>query len=263
MKNIINFTHFSQRNTILNDKPNEDYIFIDSYKQIFMILDGVSRDKENGKYPNPSPALEITQLLANSINIFLQKHLENYVKNNNIEELLVDSIFWGNCSIKEYTKNKTYDFMPGTVGVISILIDNFFYYAFIGDCIGLKVSDNGHICIFTKKQTELIHKHKFLFNKHDIRNVICNNPEHPFAYGVLNGDDRAMSFVESGHFQLYNNDKIILATDGLESYIMNNLNVSLSTFTAKQLIQESHSLKNSKFEDDKSAIIIKYKTEVN
>ena len=44
------------KNTRYADKPNEDLFFFDEASGFAMILDGVSRDRENGIYPNPSPA---------------------------------------------------------------------------------------------------------------------------------------------------------------------------------------------------------------
>ena len=46
----------TEKNTCYADKPDEDYFFFDEASGFAMILDGVTRDRENGIYPNPSPA---------------------------------------------------------------------------------------------------------------------------------------------------------------------------------------------------------------
>ena len=44
--------------------------------------------------------------------------------------------------------------MPGAVGIASMIVDETFYYAYIGDCIGLKISENNSI-IFTEEANRL------------------------------------------------------------------------------------------------------------
>lgn len=255
MTNKISFTQYSKKNTIGNDKPNEDYILINDNKHYFIILDGVSRDRENGKYPNPSPSVEITQLLAQSIYKYLQESLDNFPENNNIEKLLYNAMKFGNETVKEYPKYRHYGFLPGAVGIVSFIVNNVFYYAYIGDCIGLKISKKEHF-IFTDKQTKLVQKYRHILDKYTIRNVICNNPNHPYAYGVLNGNEDADKFIKTGNFILNHGDKVILATDGLESYIMSYKEKIFELETAKDFVKNSDSKEEQ--EDDKSVILINY-----
>lgn len=255
MTNKISFTQYSKKNTMGNDKPNEDYILINDNKYYFIILDGVSRDRENGKYPNPSPSAEITQLLAKSIYKYLQESTENFPENSNIEKLLYSAMKFGNETVKKYPKYRQYDFLPGAVGIVSIIVDNVFYYAYIGDCIGLKISKKERF-IFTDKQTKLVHKYRHIFDKYTIRNIICNNPNHPYAYGVLNGNENVDKFIQTGNFILNHGDKVILATDGVESYIMSYIEKNFELGTAKDFVKASDSKEEQ--EDDKSVIIIDY-----
>ena len=44
----INHEIITIRNTKSVEKPNEDFVYFDKEKKFGMILDGVSRDKENG-----------------------------------------------------------------------------------------------------------------------------------------------------------------------------------------------------------------------
>lgn len=254
MINKISYSQYSKKNTIGNDKPNEDYILINDNKHYFIILDGVSRDFEKGKYPNPSPSAEITQLLAESIYQYLQKSLNKPIKNS-IEELLYNAMKFGNETVKEYPQYKNYSFLPGAVGIVSLIVDNVFYYAYIGDCIGLKVSKK-EVFVFTNKQTELVQKYRHLLDEYTIRNFICNNPSHPYSYGVLNGNEAADKFIQTGNLILNHGDKVVLATDGLEHYIMSNKDKIFELEIAKEFVENSD-LKE-KQEDDKSVILIKY-----
>ena len=54
------------KNTRYADKPNEDLFFFDEATGFAMILDGVSRDRENGIYPNPSPACRADNAFADA-----------------------------------------------------------------------------------------------------------------------------------------------------------------------------------------------------
>ena len=54
----------TEKNTCYADKPDEDYFFFDEASGFAMILDGVTRDRENGIYPNPSPACRACNAFA-------------------------------------------------------------------------------------------------------------------------------------------------------------------------------------------------------
>lgn len=85
------------------NKPNEDYYFCDDERGIYLLVDGVSRDKINGIYPNPSPALDVSKLFVKSAYSFL---LENISENANILDLLYNAIKKGNDEINEYNSRK-------------------------------------------------------------------------------------------------------------------------------------------------------------
>lgn len=85
------------------NKPNEDYYFCDDNRGIYLLVDGVSRDKINGRYPNPSPAFDVSKLFVKSIYKFL---LENINENVNVLELMCNAIKKGNKEIDEYNSKK-------------------------------------------------------------------------------------------------------------------------------------------------------------
>lgn len=61
------------KNTRYADKPNEDLFFFDEASGFAMILDGVSRDRENGIYPTPSPACRADNAFADAAQAVLLK----------------------------------------------------------------------------------------------------------------------------------------------------------------------------------------------
>lgn len=193
-------------------KPDEDHLVIDSENQIFIVLDGVSRDVINGKYPSPSPALEVTKIFAGEVRAVLAQ-AKNLLTP---KESLIRAAEQGNHAVADYNRKKVWDFLPGTVGIISMIVDNKFHYAYIGDCSG-HILHKDSIRHFTYPQTRLVREHVAELSADEIRNVICNNKEHPYGYGVFTGDRRALDFLELGEEVIQSGDSIILATDGMDN----------------------------------------------
>lgn len=242
-------TLFSLKNTIRPDKPNEDLAFINNDSTLIILLDGVSRDTKNGYYPNPSPAIDVSNIICNTITHYLSSRFKFI---DNISAFLRSAILEANQKVREYNESNNLDFWAGAVGIFAILYNNVFHYAFIGDCYGRSILDK-QIRIFTTQQTALIAAHKKEFSSNEIRNVICNNPEHPYSYGVLNGDPRAEHFLEFGSIPTSACDQIILSSDGPEEYLSKCSISVLKESSAKELITQSAQSNNTK-QDDRTII---------
>ncbi len=231
------------------NKPNEDAYLCDDDRGIYILMDGVSRDKINGIYPNPSPSFEVSKIFIQAAYKYFIEHCDTECP----EKLLYNMFNNGNKLIKDYNNKQRWEnnFYPGTVGVITIIKEDIMYYAYIGDCGGSVINKQKQT--FTRCQTELITKNKGQFSSIEIRNIICNNKEHPYSYGVLNGDIRALDFVEYGYIKLLPEDKVFLYSDGFVD-VMNDLSAEvLYTISLKDAIKYSKGL------DDKTLIIIEGK----
>lgn len=114
----------SIKNTKQKDKPNEDCVFCDREKGIFILLDGVSRDNVEGKYPIPSPVAEAVQILKESI---YQRLIQSAGKP---EDRLWKAIEEANKRVKQYNLIRKFDFAAGAVGIIVLIINSWFYYAY-------------------------------------------------------------------------------------------------------------------------------------
>lgn len=235
-------------------KPLEDFILIDKEAKIFIILDGVSRDKNNGIYPNPSPSFEVTQIFAQEVYNFLKQGS----RGKSVVNLLRLAVIKGNNKINEYNQKATWSFLPGTVGIISMILDDKFYYVFVGDCIG-QIFHNNISRKFTYLQTKLIKEHITEFSADQIRNVICNNKKHPYGYGVFTGEAGVMDFLEFGEEPLCKGDFIMLTTDGMDK-LLNNKDFQMTSFiTAKELVTRAEALEKDQGlrSDDKAVIIVR------
>ena len=65
--NQIRYEIFTEKNVKYLDKPNEDLALFEKKYNIGIVLDGVTRDRIEGVYPNPSPARVASELFANTI----------------------------------------------------------------------------------------------------------------------------------------------------------------------------------------------------
>ena len=241
-------TSFSKtiKNSKTYYKPNEDYFINDDKNKIYILTDGVSRDRVNDIYPINSPSRKVSEIFSKAVFHFIAHKFNEF---NNKETLLRTAMIEGNNEIAKFNRNYKGDFLPGTVGIISIVFQGFFYYAYIGDCFGIRLANNQKI-VFTNIQTELIHKHIKEYTTYEIRNIICNNINHPYSYGVLNGDDRASDFIVTGKFPLQQTKTVLLFSDGFEKYLASKDAEELSLLDLDIL-----SYKEDYFSDDDKTII--------
>lgn len=238
----------SYKNNYFLDKPNEDCVINDDLHGIYIILDGVSVDRENGIYPNPSPALEATKIFSSSVYNSLLEYNDSKNYLTNIKNAITEA----NLKLKHYNSINKFPFDAGTVGIVSILKENKLYYSYIGDCIGSVIRDKKAI-IFTEEQTYLVKINKKKLTTNEIRFAICNNKSHPYGYGVYNGSCNALDFIRFGEIIIHENDIIVLATDGYGPYLNDIINNNYKTI----FLSASPEMVGNKISDDRSIIIIK------
>ena len=224
---------YTIRNTKIADKPNEDLFFFDKKTGFVLLLDGVSRDKINGIYPDPSPAAEAAKIIQEESYAYYMQHIPAV---NNPEDLLISAAMTANEKVLEYNKSKKLTFLAGAVGIFGSLQNGDFHYLYIGDCYG-RIICGESVSIFTTCQTENIAKHKKEYTTYQIRNEICNNPGHACGYGVMNGDPNASFFMRTGLIRREQYDRIVLSSDGPEDYLMSCSAKQLRQYSCKKLIE--------------------------
>lgn len=238
---------FTQKNTKSDDKPNEDLAIFDRERGIGIILDGVSRDRENGIYPNPSPAQIATRLFADSIlksNIF-----DSTYGIQKIQKM----IYEGNARIRKYNNDLQNRFPAGTVGIVFMIDDNKLHYGYIGDCYASFIRE-GMMRIFTECQTSMVAKYKKRYSSDEIRFNICNNIGHPCGYGVWDGNDSAMNFVKYGTISLMKDDVLLVYTDGLVEEVESKKIVELEQKPLRDLFDEISKINS----DDRTCMRINF-----
>lgn len=238
------------RNRMPYSKPNEDSFLNDDASQIYIIADGVSRDFENGSYPLPSPSKEVADLFVQKAYEYLLQHKASQ---DDLCAVIHDAFLYANRSVAAANVNRPEYFRPGTVGIICVIASACLYYGYIGDCEGFAYNDKTRH-VFTKCQTELIHKHRSEFSNIEVRTNICNNPTHPYSYGVINGSADAEAFIRTGKIPFEDNYGLILCTDGAQEALDCLTNDEIGGFTAEDFLNRLHL---SKSDDDKTVIIVR------
>lgn len=239
-----------KNNKIPTDKPNEDCFRCDDASGIYIVMDGVTRDRVNGIYPNPSPAAEVTELATETLYTELLRQKADGTWD------LHAAMMHANKAAADYNQahpEVAADFEAGCVGVVCIIDGNTLQYACIGDCIG-KILMEDEFCTFTENQTAEVTKHKKEFTAREIRHNICNNSSHPCGYGVLNGLLGAEDFVRTGIFQLSEDACIFLSSDGCEAVYAMAGPDELKTAAAEDLVVKYTTVPNA---GDRTFMIIK------
>lgn len=229
-----------------SDKPNEDFFLIDEDSKLFLVVDGVSRDRINGVYPNPSPSARVARVFS------------EFIKDNHNETESLLSLFTrANFFVSELNSDFHDPFKPGIVAVCIRLKGNVVEWLSIGDCIGLLFQNNNAIQ-FNTQQTKKLRAFPNKFNAQTIRTAICNNPEHILGYGVIDGNLNARLFLESGSFDVYMGDTICLLSDGLEILLDNGFINAFFKKPLNELVIEAETLEILKGvrTDDKTCIKI-------
>ena len=125
-------TFFIKRN---NDKrfvkPNEDYIICNFKNSFFIIADGVTRERVNNMYPNPSPASEVSKLFCDFLNSnWIPSCNESDIKNN-----MINLIIEANKKLNEYNKyhkdNSTSYEPAGTVAIMAHIFNKKLHFSIL------------------------------------------------------------------------------------------------------------------------------------
>lgn len=239
------------KNTRYADKPNEDLFFFDEATGFAMMLDGVSRDRENGIYPSPSPACRADNAFADAAQaVFLKKNGAAPA------DRLKAAVYAGNMAVAAANEGFPSPFLPGTVGVLALFAEHKLHYAYIGDSNGILIS-NGTLSYFTTPQTAEVHRRRKEFTSDEIRAVICNNPSHPCGYGVWNGMPSAAEFLRVGELPLSAGDRVLLCTDGIDPFLASLSDAALAAMDADTLISQAMAyMMPEGYMDDRTAIVI-------
>lgn len=199
-------------------KPNEDRIFIDQSQGLFILLDGITRvHDEYFDAPYKSAACEINEIFIHGICDYFDQYAD---AEQDIESLLREAVRYGNSQIAHYRSQKALEdwgFYPGTVGIVAYIHNNQLHYIYAGDCIGILLRNNAKICFgeqYAVAACDFLNP-----SKQERYSKYCNHPENTWSYTIFNGDDIVADWCEYAYIDLHKEDVILLASDGIRSYV--------------------------------------------
>lgn len=263
--NIIK-TLYSEYLTIKNNKadfiPNEDYVINDNKNGIFVVMDGISRKREEYKN-NQSIAYDVSKTFADNIYNHIKEELVKCKDFKDAKLMLTDAFKKANKAVDVMLESRKSEFKgyeyPGAVGIVAFTLNNILCYGAVGDCMGILVRGNNKI-IFSPKQTTFAFD---VLNHERERNLLydeyVNIKSSPYGYGVINGDKNAIEYFNISYINLDLGDVIYLVSDGVSDLIeykkVNDyIDLSLEEIIDESIIQDK--LMNKSHLDDKTIIKI-------
>ncbi len=268
--NSIVKTLYSEHLTVKNNKadfiPNEDYVINDTDNGIFIVMDGISRKRDEYKN-NKSIAFDISKCFGDKIYTYIKNNISKCKDFNNAKLMLSDAFTKANKSVADMLSKRTKEFegkeYPGTVGIVAFTLNNILCYGAIGDCMGILIRGNNKI-IFSPKQTTFAFD---VLNHEKERELLykeyVNITSSPYGYGVINGNSNAIDYFNISYINLNLGDVVYLVSDGVSDLIeykkpSDYVNLSLAEIIAQSNIQDE--LMNKSYFDDKSIIKISIDT---
>ena len=248
--------------TRINDrgfgKPNEDLVFTDPSHNLFIILDGITREHDEYDGTGFSAACEVNRIFADTI-LSQTSQLDDVHSAQELECALCKLALLANAALVPYRSSKPLEqwrYYPGTVGILASLWENQLCCVWAGDCIGIHLQGNNRR-IIVKQQT--LRAMRLGYSKRQLYAEVCNHPENKFAYGVFNGDSEAEMLLDHSWTVLNEGDTVILSTDGLATYLQQEPVARIRGASPEQMLENSLYYDRpplGKYSDDKAFIRI-------
>ena len=220
--------------------PSEDsyafYSLFDTRKQIACVADGVTRDFTDGSVVKR----DLESLIKCRTGEY-PKHAQRASQICVEDFMKTKSLIGANEEIRNYNFKifNEIDYLgndfAGCTAAGFVEEERILNYEFICDS-GLAIfGKNGDLKFKTSSEgpnskgsidEEVKRKYNSSFNEQKgraiIRSKYRNNPEEPFAYGVLTGEKNAENYIRKGKEKLNEGDRVLLYTDGVEEIIFNH-----------------------------------------
>ena len=262
----------SEHLTIKNNKddkldiviPNEDYVINDLQNNIYIVMDGISRKREEYTKNGLSIARDVSELFAETIHKYIEAEMSKVIDFKDAKLLLQEGFKKANLEVDLMLKSRKKEFegyeYPGSVGVVAFIVNDILYYGSLGDCMIILLRGDQKI-ILAKKQTtfafDILHHEK---ERQLLAEKYINVTDEPYGYGIVDGNEKAYNYFNISYMNLDRNDIVYLVSDGISDYIEYNKNDLINNMTLNQLLEESNKqdiLMNKPYFDDKTIIRIK------
>ena len=237
-------------------KPMEDFCLCDEQNGIFIVTDGVTQSAEDyALYMGQSDAGAVAELSARTVH-------ETLLACGNSEQSLIAGARLAIERVAEYNKTAKASFPPATCIVAACLSGDRLSFASIGDSVIYLLRGSAKIQL-AEEQTRLPSLYRRLAGvkttKREMYDNHTNNISSPMGYGVILGDLRAMDFLHTASIRLEPGDRVIVSSDGIDSYLLFTPFAQIKPLSPADMIAASIPYDNppfSDFADDKSIITI-------
>ena len=219
-------------------KPNEDLICADRSHGLFLVLDGITRVHDEYDNTQRSAANEVNRIFSFSV-LERAAELSSVSSPDQAEALLRDMALQANKLLFYYRQGRplsVWQFYPGTVGILAAIWRDQLICVWAGDCLGLLLrGDEKHV--IADQQTE--RAFALGYSKKQLYAEVCNHPNHPDAYGIFNGDQAVAQLLGASRTPLQKGDTVLLSTDGLGAYLLEEPARQLAASTPDQMLEAS------------------------
>ena len=217
----------------LPPRPQEDYLLVSKKYPIFTVADGVTLQFKNGvKYPNISGAAKAAEIFCQVVISEAEKRYGSFKESDLKEIFKIANValadYNASCGItKEKINYFDKDFFSATTAFMLIKDKKAYWYSLCDS--GVIVFNRNSRKILSSPVTSPIHG-KFLpagWKKmnhekrakimHAYRNIIGENGE-LLGYGVADGEEGAVNYLNCGVADLNDGDLAVVYTDGFEDY---------------------------------------------
>ena len=241
------------------EKPNEDRLFIDEERGIFILLDGVTRPhSEYVSHPYESAALDLGNIFIEEAYRFILDHISD----SEPESILRGAVMKANLKIREY-RNKfsceEWEYYPSTLGFVVLLRDGVLHYVSVGDSIAVLVRRNAKMLFGREWALEAVDK--LNLTKKERYEKYCNHPENHLSYTVFNGDDEVMRGLEYSFIDIHKGDVLFIASDGIGDYLKYEKSSDIIKMTPCEIIDRSGEYDRppyAEYADDKTVIKLSF-----
>ena len=89
--------------------------------------------------------------------------------------------------------------------------------------------------------------------------AVTNNPDSPLGYGVIFGDERALSFLRAASIALEPGDRVIFTSDGIDQYLYYAPIGELAALSPDELLDRSVRYAEApynRYADDKAVVVV-------
>ncbi|OGZ31895.1 MAG: hypothetical protein A2V69_00580 [Candidatus Portnoybacteria bacterium RBG_13_40_8] len=183
--------------------PQEDFLIVSDDPPVFVVSDGVTLNiakliENNAKYPNPSPAGDVSRIFCEAVIKYAKEKYEIFSERD-----VADVFKYANGEVRKYNEGTGKSDISGNLtgyysatGSFAIIKNNKAYWASICDSF---------VAHFDREM-----------NLKFMTSGLCR------PYAVINGEERMVNHLESGVFNLEKGDRVFVFTDGFEYYMENS-----------------------------------------